>query len=48
MAFTEQEEWYVISLRPQGGHAALRQAAARRGAGLLALSPWRIELQQDA
>lgn len=48
MAFTEQEEWYVISLRPQGGHAALRQAAARRGAGLLALSPWRIELQRDA
>ncbi|WP_454832778.1 uroporphyrinogen-III synthase [Pseudoxanthomonas wuyuanensis] len=47
MAFTEPAGWYVISLRPQGGHAALRRAAARRGAGLLALSPWRIELQQD-
>ena len=32
--------WYVISLRPRGGHAALRRAAARRGAGLIALSPW--------
>ncbi len=34
--------WYVISLRPQGGHEALRRAAHRQGAGLLALSPWRI------
>ena len=34
---------YVISLRPRGGHAALRRAAAARGARLLALSPWRIE-----
>ena len=34
--------WYVISLRPQGGHDALRRAARRQGAGLLALSPWRI------
>jgi len=34
--------WYVISLRPQGGHDALRRAARREGAGLLALSPWRI------
>ena len=30
--------WYVISLRPQGGHDALRRAARRHGAGLLALS----------
>ncbi|PPJ41027.1 MULTISPECIES: uroporphyrinogen-III synthase [unclassified Pseudoxanthomonas] len=35
--------WYVISLRPQGGHDALRRAARRHGAGLLALSPWRIQ-----
>ncbi|KAF1719498.1 uroporphyrinogen-III synthase [Pseudoxanthomonas wuyuanensis] len=48
MAFTEPAGWYVISLRPQGGHAALRRAAARRGAGLLALSPWRIEVQPEA
>lgn len=39
--------WYVISLRPQGGHAALRRAARRHGAGLLALSPWRIQTRDD-
>lgn len=39
--------WYVISLRPQGGHAALRRAARRHGAGLLALSPWRIQARDD-
>jgi len=37
----------VISLRPAGGHAGLRRAAARRGAGLIALSPWRIEPRDD-
>lgn len=40
--------WYVISLRPQGGHDALRRAARRYGAGLLALSPWRIARCDDA
>ncbi|WP_460814922.1 uroporphyrinogen-III synthase [Luteimonas pelagia] len=39
--------WYVISLRPAGDHAALRRAAARHGAGVLALSPWRIEACDD-
>jgi uroporphyrinogen-III synthase len=39
--------WYVISLRPQGGHDALRRAARRHGAGLLALSPWRIQPCDD-
>lgn len=39
--------WYVISLRPQGGHDALRRAASRHGAGLLALSPWRIRTNDD-
>ncbi len=39
--------WYVISLRPQGGHHALRRAARRHGAGLLALSPWRIHRRDD-
>lgn len=39
--------WYVISLRPAGGHAGLRRAAARRGGGLLALSPWRIVARDD-
>ena len=40
--------WYVISLRPQGGHDALRRAARRHGAGLLALSPWRIQRCDDS
>jgi uroporphyrinogen-III synthase len=39
---------YVISLRPVGGHAAMRRAAAACGARVLALSPWRIEAQGDA
>ncbi len=39
--------WYVISLRPQGTHGALRRAAAGRGAALLAVSPWRIVMRQD-
>lgn len=41
-------EWYVISLRPRGEHAALRRAAARRGAGLIALSPWTLRDRDDA
>lgn len=40
--------WYVISLRPRGQHTALRRAAARHGAGLIALSPWRLRLRDDA
>jgi len=40
--------WHVISLRPRGGHAALRRAAAAQGATLIALSPWRIEAINDA
>ena len=40
--------WYVISLRPRGEHAALRRAAARRGAGLIALSPWTLRDRDDA
>lgn len=47
MADTKNEGWYVISLRPSGDHAALRRAAARRGARLLALSPWRIQTRRD-
>lgn len=35
--------WYVISLRPRGGNGSLRRAAARHGAGLLALAPWKLE-----
>lgn len=39
--------WYVISLRPRGGHATLRHAAARYGGGLLALSPWTLQTIDD-
>ena len=39
--------WYVISLRPRGDHDAMRRAASRYGAGLIALSPWRIVLRDD-
>src|SRR5690606_3210293 len=41
-------ECYVISLRPVGGHAPMRRAAAAYGARVLALSPWRIEPRRDA
>lgn len=34
---------YVISLRPVGGHAGMRRAAAAHGARTLALSPWRLQ-----
>ena len=33
--------WYVISLRPSGGHAPVRRAAAALGAGVLPLSTLR-------
>jgi len=39
---------HVISLRPVGGHAALRRAAAAHGARVLALSPWRLVARDDA
>lgn len=38
---------YVISLRPVGGHGAVRRAAARLGARTLALSPWRLDALAD-
>jgi uroporphyrinogen-III synthase len=44
----EARAWYVISLRPQGGHGALRLAAARAGAGVFALSPWKLTGRDDA
>ena len=40
--------WTLLSLRPCGGHAGLRAAAARRGGRLLALSPWRIQTLADS
>ncbi|GHC02679.1 uroporphyrinogen-III synthase [Thermomonas carbonis] len=39
--------WTVVSLRPQGQHASLRAAAARVGAGVLALSPLAVETRID-
>lgn len=47
MAFAEPPGWYVISLRPQGGHAPLRRAAAAQGGRLIALSPWRVTWRSD-
>lgn len=37
----------MVSLRPVGGHAALRRAAATEGARLLALSAWRLAPRGD-
>ena len=37
----------MISLRPRGQHAPLRRAAARHGAGLIALSPWALQDRGD-
>ncbi|HYQ22755.1 uroporphyrinogen-III synthase [Stenotrophomonas sp.] len=40
--------WTLISLRPQGQHAGLRQAAARLGGATVALPPWRLQRLQGA
>lgn len=37
----------MISLRPRGEHAPLRRAATRLGAGLVALSPLRLQVRDD-
>ena len=37
----------MISLRPRGQHAALRRAAQRHGAALIALSPWALQEPGD-
>lgn len=39
---------YVISLRPVGEHAPMRRAAARHGARVLALSPFKLAPRDDA
>lgn len=38
----------VVSLRPVGDHAAMRRAAAVHGLRVVALSPWRIAVRDDA
>ena len=43
----KQRACYVISLRPIGGHAPMRRAAAAHGMRVLALSPWRIRARAD-
>ena len=48
MSTTALAGCYVISLRPVGGHAALRRAAAAHGARVLALSPWKLVACDDA
>ncbi|RYY94498.1 MAG: hypothetical protein EOO24_24625 [Comamonadaceae bacterium] len=40
--------WTVVSLRPRGQHQALRAAAARACARMLALSPLAIDVRTDA
>ncbi len=35
--------WTLVSLRPQGQHAAQRRAVAGLGGHVLALSPWRLQ-----
>ncbi len=47
MSSSEAPAWYVISLRPRGQHAPMRRAAARRGGGVIALSPWTLQLRDD-
>ena len=39
---------YVISLRPVGGHGGIRRIAAKHGARVLALSPWKLVFRDDA
>lgn len=39
--------WYVVSLRPRGEHEALHRAAQARGAGVIELSPWRLQNLDD-
>jgi uroporphyrinogen-III synthase len=47
MSSRTPSQWYVISLRPRSEHAALRGAASRHGARLIALSPWRLQSHDD-
>ena len=47
MSRRSSPSWYVISLRPRGEHAPLRREAAKRGGGLIALSPWQLRLRDD-
>ncbi|MCF7752599.1 uroporphyrinogen-III synthase [Bacillus subtilis subsp. subtilis] len=41
-------DWTLISLRPRGQHAPLRRAAQAAGAHVLALSPWALQVRDDA
>ncbi|PPU91849.1 uroporphyrinogen-III synthase [Xanthomonas albilineans] len=47
-ASTAAVAWTLISLRPLGEHGPLRRAAARHGARLLAVSPWRLQGRTDS
>jgi len=48
MTTRHEREWYAIGLRPQGQHRRLRDAVARAGGRLLAMSPLRIVALDDA
>lgn len=41
---TTATSWTLLSLRPNGEHAPLRRAVARHGGQLLAVSPWRLQI----
>lgn len=41
---TTATSWTLLSLRPSGEHAPLRRAVARHGGQLLAVSPWRLQI----
>ncbi|MEA9481885.1 uroporphyrinogen-III synthase [Xanthomonas campestris] len=41
---TNGTSWTLLSLRPSGEHAPLRCAVARHGGQLLAVSPWRLQI----
>lgn len=47
MTMRREREWYAIGLRPRGQHRALRDAVARAGGRLLAMSPLRIAAIDD-
>ncbi|WP_407071354.1 uroporphyrinogen-III synthase [Xanthomonas fragariae] len=42
------DAWTLISLRPSGDHAPLRRPVARHGGRVLALSPWRLQINDTA
>lgn len=48
MGLDQARAWYVISLRPQGQHAALQRVARGAGLKVLTLSPWKLVGRDDS